>query len=642
MFNPAAADTRYDRFFGALTEAREIFHTFGNIEDANAKLDELIKLVCVLLMERSGVLESGQSKTPNGAADGFSKIRGHGEFLLDSGGSIFESEETLRIGKESSLLFSLFHKAASEIVSAAQHDGRSDLINEAFGHFIKDNFRSNTEDAQYMTPSEVTSFIVDLALHYIDSTPLLKGRALSVCDPSCGVGSFLFEFDRAAKGRGHPNPVLIGHDKARRMIRLAHVNSLTSGTQDVHLGLGNSLEDNNWLATKNGKIDLILTNPPFGARFDRDWLKSNSNISLPFYSSSNQVRTSIDSEFLFLERYLTLLSEGGIFIAVVPDAVTGSKGVAAMARQYLSAKAELLGVYHLPAVTFAQAGTRTRTSILVMKKGATKKSSFIGGEFNDLGFDVVRRKGVTIKRRSGINEMSSSLLSIYAVKPIDDIIVHSESPLIVAGHIDPRELQDWDVKQFRKTTEHTSSEYDFFSLKDIAEFASKSRKSKKYTEGSKYISILHLTGEGVWDYASIDSYTPITPGTPAFSGEVLISRINPRIPRIGIVPNIGSSIIVSTEFEIVKGKPGWTAEKLSYLLRDPFAQRQLEDFASGTSASHNRIRPEKLRGLVVRVPRDRARFERNIARYTSALFSINEGLLGLRELRAAEVTSTGV
>ena len=61
-----------------------------------------------------------------------------------------------------------------------------------FGSFIRDNFRSNIEDAQYLTPIELVDFACNLSLTNIEKkkieTPFI------VADPFCGVGSFLERF----------------------------------------------------------------------------------------------------------------------------------------------------------------------------------------------------------------------------------------------------------------------------------------------------------------------------------------------------------------------------------------------------------------------------------------------------------------
>lgn len=629
MFLEAEQAANQARFFKALAEAREQFHTFGAIEDSNAKLDELVKLTALVLCANNGLI--GDIETRDAARDAFETIKNRPEFHLDAGGSIFEPNSHLRIAEEREALFKLYLDASREIAASASDPASFgyDLLNEAFGHFVRENFRSNTEDAQYMTPPEVTNFMVELANHYVEQRPA-SATPLIVADPSCGVASFLTEFEKSRLARDGARPLLIGQDKVRRMLRIAHMSAKCAGIDNLHLGLGNSLEDGAWISKYDGTVDLILTNPPFGARFETAWLAQHSKASLPFFASTRNIRKPIDSEFLFIERYMTLLKDGGLLLVVVPDGVIGGAGVAALTRQYLSQKCEVLGIYHLPPVTFAQAGTRTKTAILVLRKTQTNSSNFIGADIDDLGFEVIRRKGAAFKKVEGANQLTAALETATSISSRGAVRTLSTAPLMVAGTIDFSRLADWDVKQFSLSTQDEDEAFDYVTLSDAADFVGSARKTQRYMEGSRYISILHAVSEGVWDYPSIKNYQPITPGTPAEAGEVVISKINPRIPRIAIVPDLGAPTIVSTEFEILRAKSGFTASGLCLLLRDPHAQQQLESMASGTSASHNRIKPEKLRNVRLRVPKDRKAFNAAAQSYAEALKLIDTGLQQLQ------------
>ena len=63
-----------------------------------------------------------------------------------------------------------------------------------------------------------------------------------------------------------------------------------------------------------------------------------------------------------------------------------------------------------PATAFAQAGTRTKTSLLYLQKGRSAKA---GGVFmgvsQDLGFQVSSRKGVQVKIPEGANDLREVL-----------------------------------------------------------------------------------------------------------------------------------------------------------------------------------------------------------------------------------------
>lgn len=190
-----------------------------------------------------------------------------------------------------------------------------DILNEAFGHHVRDNFRSHIEDAQYMTPPEVVSFMVDIGIDLIRESRHQDG-ALIVADPSCGVGSFLTGWRaRYMQEFGTDSPGAlrcVGQDKVERMVRLAAVNLIFSESRGDDVFLGNTITDGSPISEYDGRVDVILTNPPFGARFSVDDLRDHSRDSTPFFATALPRTRSVDSEILFLDRYLTLLKPGGI------------------------------------------------------------------------------------------------------------------------------------------------------------------------------------------------------------------------------------------------------------------------------------------------------------------------------------------
>ena len=93
---------------------------------------------------------------------------------------------------------------------------------------------------------------------------------------------------------------------------------------------------------------------------------------------------------------------------------------------------------------------------------------------------------------------------------------------------------------------------------------------------------------------------------------VLLSKLNPRIPRIWLpVPSGQRRAITSTEFLALKPQPGVTREFIyAKCCSDEFVG-QFGSLAIGTSTSHQRVKPENLLAMRSSVP-DR----KTIARFT--------------------------
>lgn len=530
-----------------------------------------------------------------------------------------------------------------------------DILNEAFGHFVRDNFRGNIEDAQYMTPPEAVDFMVDMALHDLKAQDGNEERHWTVVDPSCGVGSFLTSFYHRARERAWPplNKLrLIGQDKVERMARLATINLELFDAEEHRITVGNSLERGSPLDDLNGKADLVLTNPPFGARFSGTDVRVTCNMNTPFFSSLKKTVPTIDSELLFIDRNLQLLRDGGLLLIVVPDGVISARGTAAMLRQHLAGVANLRAVVELPSVTFAQAGTRTKTSVLYLQKGrrGTSQRSVFMGVVNDLGFQVSSRKGVQFKQPEGKNELPSVLgayLSFSNTK-VDQapISVLSRNPSCVS-------VPEADVLRASWTPNHYSAKrldaiasvgaargFRQIPLCELVDFTADARRTARWQPGMSFLSVLHVLGEGFVDIAATHTYAPKTPGLPTYAGEVLLSRINPRIPRVCIVPELGKPTLCSTEFEVMKPKNGLDPFLLAYLLLTDAVQSQVRSLTSGTSASHNRIRTSELGTVLVPLPEAGTALERRlldlVASYRKAIEDMNAGAAKVAEAREAE------
>jgi type I restriction-modification system DNA methylase subunit len=241
------------KFNEGLLEMRELFYETGRLEDSNTKLDEITKLLCLEIVS----VRDTELKAPS-LKDIFNKhtnkkgfVRSLNQALVAAGKSriltnydgesllgpnpkfnIAESEEDLAKGLAKVVLnsFNGYLRASTDCVSF-------EFLNEAFGHFIRENFRQNIEDAQYMTPAEAVNYMVELGIARLKEKKHPKSDGPIICDPSCGVGSFLAQFYRVwvVQQSNKNDPVLIGQDKVDRMARLSLLNLSLFGIQDAKI-----------------------------------------------------------------------------------------------------------------------------------------------------------------------------------------------------------------------------------------------------------------------------------------------------------------------------------------------------------------------------------------------------------------------
>ncbi|MFH0806576.1 MAG: N-6 DNA methylase [Candidatus Brennerbacteria bacterium] len=631
--------TTNQTFYSHLSELRELFHKYGRFDDSNAKLEEIAKYIAIHVYQL-------QSATPSDLSirellrrfesddtyplvprlkELFHRVAGADEFRTSDNSSIFGNQPSLQIDdKDNRFAYALLKLVVTSVESVSNKEKSKvnfDLLNESFGHFVRDNFRNHIEDAQYMTPPEAVELMCSIAVFDLKKERTAgQGNEFVLCDPCCGVGSFLSAFYKKNKEDEFIDPrklTLVGQDKVARMVRLAHINMLMLGSGHHTISSGNSLVGDSILNHYQGKVDLILTNPPFGAKFASTELRANAKLNYPLlHDLILNNGSNFSSETLFLDRCLSLLKPHGKLLIVLPDGVISSAGLNATLRHRLAMNRHLRirGIVELPAVAFAQAGTRTKTSILYIEKidRATNDRVFIA-KSEQIGFEVSTRKGATIKKEVGTNDLVQ-IVEAYRTNnhPLGakDHKVISETPSCVI--ISPRLLEDnsWTPSHFHAQRFHAidvlksgEKDVELVRLIDIAEFKTKERRLEYISHNSKCISVLHVVSGDDLNLEELLTYKPKYPGIPCKPGELLFSKINPRIPRALVVPDLDFPLTCSTEFEIIDSRTEINNYGVKLLLMLPSVQAQINHLTSGTSSSHNRIKSTDLANILVPVPK---------------------------------------
>lgn len=658
--------TGYIGIYQILSELRENFHRTGRLDDSNAKLDEVAKIFATYLAYKTGQISTFPMRD---AVDALSELRNGflqtarlPQYQLASGNTVFGTNPDLAIhpGDEgTALLMTDLVRQGIDLSFTFRASGAPfDVLNEAFGHFIRDNFRGNIEDAQYMTPPEVTGFVAKLALREMNQHGLLKKDSqepITILDPACGVGSFLasiYELARNNPRIGAGSIRLFGQDKVERMVRLATINAELFDVHEYHISLGNSLELGSSVDALNGRVDIILTNPPFGAKFSSDYVRDACGQNTPFFYSLRRASRSVSSEFLFVDRGLQLLRDDGHMFIVVPNHLISAKGFAALLRQHIALTATVRSIIELPSVTFAQAGTRTKTAVLHIQKGRRKRQqSVFLATAKQIGFTVSSRKGVQIKAYHDQNDLLDIAERYVEFREdvVDDTstILSAEPACLAVPELDVLR-GSWSPSHRSAASSETISkvaddqDFRMVPLKEMATFWSSSRRPEPWTSGSAFISVRHIFGEGLLNVEAVLSYSPKTPGFPIHPGELLVSRINPQIPRICVVPDLGVKLLCSSEFEIMHADENTNIYLLAYLLHTRIVQNQIKSLTSGTSASHNRIRTSDLKEVLVPITKPGTRKAvaiLNLAEdYRHAVNSLAENSIKVARLRQREAS----
>jgi type I restriction enzyme M protein len=297
---------------------------------------------------------------------------------------VFSTADAIRLDAQS-LVYAvgLLHKW--EITTAGR-----DVIGEAFEAFIGPALRG--EEGQFFTPRN----LVRLAVQMTD-----PGPGDYVIDPACGSGGFLIialenawaHIDAEDRRKGlsqlHIGDRMkaVARDFFRGIEKDAFLAKITKAYMAV-VGDGRAgvfcenslLPPTDWkkncqLAIELGQFDVLLTNPPFGAKIPihgasvlsqyklgHHWKKDKDGALRP----TAKLHNSQPPQIIFIERCLQFLGPGGRMAIVLPEGIVGNE-TDAYVRQLIRHHANILAIVDCPLETFLPS-TPTKVALLVLQK----------------------------------------------------------------------------------------------------------------------------------------------------------------------------------------------------------------------------------------------------------------------------------
>ncbi len=344
--------------------------------------------------------------------------------------NIFESDEAVNLRPAT----------AREIVRLLERynlsDTSEDIKGIAFERFLGRTFRG--EIGQFFTPRTIVEFMVQM---------VEPKEGDIICDPASGSGGFLIRFfelvreqimadvdrqyqefkeqfdgkslsatkraellsekyeelqktiDPNRKGSrlwNLANRCIFGCDANDRMARTSKMNMIMHG--DGHGGVHHHDGFINVNGIFEGRFNIVLTNPPFGANVEENDVVHESDISVPedveeryqheygdlYREALARVRAAkgkritslfelpkksgrIRTEILFIERCLALLAPGGRLGIVLPEGIYNNPSLAYV-REYAEDRTFIRAVVSLPQETFYSAGASVKASLLFLQK----------------------------------------------------------------------------------------------------------------------------------------------------------------------------------------------------------------------------------------------------------------------------------
>jgi type I restriction enzyme M protein len=219
------------------------------------------------------------------------------------------------------------------------------------------------DSGEFYTPRPVIRFIVQQVDPQLGET---------VLDPACGTGGFLVE--SLENMRPHVRSVeelrsldtdVRGIEKKPLPYLLGMMNLLLHEVQQPHIVRGNALARPVTEIRNADRVDVVLTNPPFGGEEEK-------GVQANFPEATRTAETA----WLFLQLVQRILRPGGRCGIVVPNGVLFAEGVGARIKERLLAECDLHTVVRLPPGVFAPYTSIPTNLLFFEKTGRTKEVWF--------------------------------------------------------------------------------------------------------------------------------------------------------------------------------------------------------------------------------------------------------------------------
>lgn len=233
------------------------------------------------------------------------------------------------------------------------------IFNDIYEKILRD-LQSAGNAGEFYTPRGVTQFMTDMI------NPRLGEKVL---DPACGTGGFLVcalenirkQDVKNIEDRSIFQNSIVGIEKKSLPYMLSMTNLILHNIDIPQIRHDNSLSQPIRNITNKSRVDVILTNPPFGG-MEEDGIESN-------FPANFRTRETAD---LFLVLVASLLKNGGRAGIVLPDGFLFGEGVKTRIKEKLLEECNLHTIVRLPNGVFAPY-TGINTNLLFFTKGEPTK-----------------------------------------------------------------------------------------------------------------------------------------------------------------------------------------------------------------------------------------------------------------------------
>jgi len=228
------------------------------------------------------------------------------------------------------------------------------LFNDIYEKILKD-LQSAGNAGEFYTPRAVTQFIVDMINPKLGET---------VLDPACGTGGFLVcsienmrSEVKTTEDRKKLQNCIRGIEKKPMPHLLAVTNLILHDIEVPNIKHDNALTKNVRDFKPEEKVDIIVTNPPFGGE-EIAGIQSNFPADL----------RSSETADLFLVMIMNILKDRGRCGIVLPDSFLAWEGVKTRIKEKILSECNLHTIIRLPKGVFSPY-SNIETNLIFFEKG---------------------------------------------------------------------------------------------------------------------------------------------------------------------------------------------------------------------------------------------------------------------------------
>ena len=471
-----------------------------------------------------------------------------------------------------------------------------DIKGAVYEIFLKSTLRGEFD--QFFTPREIVDFIVRFADPNVGDV---------ILDPSCGSGGFLIqaftyvnakinsagysEIENNNKFQALIDKCLWGQEADYDLHVLAKINLIMHGDGYNNIYQGDTLKSRN---IPDNYFDYVLANPPFTTPYEFKDVLSNYELGIG--------KESEELDILFVEKSIRALKPNGDLYIVLPEGLLNNRRYLYF-RKWILKKTDLLMSVSLPEGAFIPfGGSVSKTCIIGLRKkgddGNYIRPEYVFlGAVNEIGYEC-GKKGYRQHNQNDLLEFNNLMNEIFSG-------LKCTTNGGTCGWIKQDEISDYrmDANFLLNKIDRVRLEKKFDKMIPLSEVCTIDNKS------------VNIYKDNIYNYLEVLDISPVT-GTitnirkrygyeigDSFNkfekGDILFTRINPRISRVAIAPQIDDFGVVSKEvYRLVYKENKYIKKENFYvicaILRNEDIVQQIVRLSTGSSSSRARVQKEDL------------------------------------------------